>query len=92
MQSVVRITGINNVAHMRYNRHERGVSEESLDHMFRDHKLIGNYTGRRECHVKSYWLTIYKIKGDRLIFERIGSHAELFSNSMGPPLLKRPTP
>jgi len=56
------------------------LSGKPLDQIFRDHKLIGNYKGRRECHVKSDWLLIYKIEEDRLIFERIGSHAELFTN------------
>jgi len=56
------------------------LSGESLDPIFRDHRLIGSYKGRRECHIKSDWLLIYKIEEDRLIFERIGSHAELFSN------------
>ncbi|MBD3370033.1 type II toxin-antitoxin system mRNA interferase toxin, RelE/StbE family [Candidatus Fermentibacteria bacterium] len=56
------------------------LSGKPLDPIFRDHQLIGNYKGRRECHVKSDWLLIYKIEEDRLIFERIGSHAELFTN------------
>jgi len=56
------------------------LSGETLDPIFRDHRLIGNYKGRRECHVKSDWLLIYKIEEDMLIFERIGSHAELFTN------------
>ena len=56
------------------------LSGKPLDPIFLDHKLIGNYKGRRECHVKSDWLLIYKIEEDRLIFERIGSHAELFTN------------
>ena len=50
-----------------------------LDPIFRDHKLTGNYKERRECHVESDWLLIYKQEGDRLVFERIGSHSELFS-------------
>lgn len=56
------------------------LSGELLDPIFKDHKLIGNYKGRRECHVKSDWLLIYKIDDDKLIFERIDSHSELFSN------------
>ena len=56
------------------------VSGKKLDPIFKDHKLIGNYTGRRECHIESDWLLIYKTENDLLIFERIGSHSELFSN------------
>jgi len=55
------------------------LAEEVLDPIFRDHKLTGNYKDRRECHIASDWLLIYKIDGERIIFERIGSHSELFS-------------
>ena len=43
-----------------------------------DHKLTGNYSGRRECHIKPDWLLIYKIDGQGIIFERTGSHSDLF--------------
>lgn len=49
-----------------------------LDPIHRDHKLIGDYQGRRECHIESNWLLIYKIDKDRIIFERTGSHSDLF--------------
>lgn len=55
------------------------LAGEVLDPLFRDHQLVGNYKGRRECHIASDWLLIYKIDGNRMIFERIGSHSELFS-------------
>ncbi len=55
------------------------LSDEVIDPIFRDHKLTGNYKGRRECHIASDWLLIYKIDGERIIFERIGSQTELFS-------------
>jgi mRNA interferase YafQ len=35
------------------------LSGEPLDELHRDHKLIGNYSGRRECHIESDWLLIY---------------------------------
>lgn len=54
------------------------VNEETLDPLHRDHKLVGNWKGRRECHIESDWLLIYKIEADRIIFERSGSHADLF--------------
>ncbi len=56
------------------------TEEEDLDPIHRDHKLIGNWLGRRECHIESDWLLIYKIEDDRIIFERTGSHSDLFSN------------
>ena len=54
------------------------LSGEKLDAIHRDHSLIGNYVGRRECHIESDWLLIYKIDGSNLIFERTGTHSDLF--------------
>ena len=54
------------------------INEEKLELKFRDHKLIGNYIGRRECHIESDWLLVYKIENDKIIFERMGSHSEIF--------------
>jgi len=49
-----------------------------LDAIHRDHKLSGNLVGRRDCHIESDWVLIYRIDGDRLIFERMGTHSDLF--------------
>ena len=38
------------------------VTEEALDAINRDHKLIGNWKGRRECHIESDWLLIYMVE------------------------------
>lgn len=54
------------------------VAGEPLDPIHRDHKLIGNWQGRRECHIESDWLLIYKIGKDSVIFERSGTHSDLF--------------
>ncbi len=54
------------------------VTEEALDAINRDHKLIGNWNGRRECHIESDWLLIYMVESDRVVFERTGSHSDLF--------------
>jgi mRNA interferase YafQ len=54
------------------------IEEEELDPIHRDHKLIGDWLGRRECHIESDWLLIYKIEDERIIFERTGSHSDLF--------------
>jgi len=54
------------------------LSGVSLDEIHKDHKLIGNYSGRRECHLESDWLVIYKTTADKMIFERMGSHSDLF--------------
>ena len=54
------------------------LNEEQLDPIQRDHKLIGNWQGRRECHIESNWLLIYKVEVDRIVFERTGTHTDLF--------------
>ena len=54
------------------------VAEEPLDDIHRDHKLIGNWKGRRECHIESDWLLIYLVESGRVIFERTGTHSDLF--------------
>ena len=51
--------------------------EEPLPPELRDHKLVGTYQGRRECHLAGDWLLIYKIERDTVIFERTGTHSEL---------------
>jgi len=51
---------------------------QPLDPIHKDHKLIGNYQRRRECHIELDWLLIYKIEEERIIFERTGSHSDLF--------------
>ena len=48
------------------------------DSIHRDHKLTGNLIGRRDCHIESDWVLIYRIDGEYLIFERTGTHSDLF--------------
>jgi mRNA interferase YafQ len=54
------------------------VNEIPLPPLNRDHGLIGDYSGCRECHIQGDWLLIYKYKDDTVIFLRTGSHSELF--------------
>jgi len=56
------------------------IDGNKLDALHRDHQLIGSYAGRRECHIEADWLLIYKLEEDRIIFERTGSHADLFKS------------
>lgn len=53
------------------------ANEQTLPPALRDHKLIGNYQDRRECHLAGDWLLIYKVDRESVIFERTGSHSEL---------------
>lgn len=54
------------------------IAEQKPDPIHRDHKLVGDYLGRRDCHIESDWLLIYKIDGKSIIFERMGTHSDLF--------------
>jgi mRNA interferase YafQ len=46
----------------------------------RDHALIGDWNGYRECHLKPDLLLIYQvIEPEILRLARLGSHSELFS-------------
>lgn len=49
-----------------------------LPSKYHDHGLIGNYVSRRECHLEPDWLLIYQPKEEEIIFERIGTHSDLF--------------
>jgi mRNA interferase YafQ len=53
-------------------------NEEPLDQKHRNHKLKRNYQGRWECHVEPDWLLVYCKTKTEIVFERTGSHADLF--------------
>lgn len=72
---------------------KRGLDENKLDEIIKlllqgkplppknkDHNLINNYKGYRECHITPDWLLIYSIdNGINLItLVRTGSHSDLF--------------
>lgn len=54
--------------------------QEQLKDKYRDHALIGNYIGFRECHIEPDWLLIYAINNEELILtaSRTGTHSDLF--------------
>jgi mRNA interferase YafQ len=54
------------------------AAQEQLGERFRDHALVGDWKGFRECHIQPDWLLIYRIDGDELQLARTGSHAQLF--------------
>ena len=59
---------------------EQLLSEKKLEEKYRDHALIGNYFGFRECHILPDWLLIYAINNSELILtaSRTGTHSDLF--------------
>lgn len=54
------------------------IEEKELPKKFKNHKLSGNWKGRFECHLSPDWILIYKIDKRTVIFERTGTHADLF--------------
>lgn len=48
----------------------------------RDHALIGDFAGCRECHIRPDWLLIYRKQEDGVLgllhMVRTGSHSDLF--------------
>jgi len=54
------------------------LQQEKLGPKHKDHILKGRYAGRRECHIEPDWLLIYKRTFDEIIFERTGTHSDLF--------------
>ena len=63
-----------------FNVVEKIANDEALDEKFRDHLLMGNYKGIRECHIEPDFLLIYEKFEDILVLTlvRTGSHSDLF--------------
>ena len=72
---------------------KRGLDENLLDDIIKllknekplpaknkDHMLVGNYRGCRECHITPDWLLIYSVDNgiNLLTLVRTGSHSDLF--------------
>jgi mRNA interferase YafQ len=62
---------------------EKILRGEYLSPKYKPHTLKGNKGGAHECHISFSpdWLLIYKVTSTHVIFERTGSHDELFRNS-----------
>jgi mRNA interferase YafQ len=58
---------------------EQLANNQPLPIQYRDHELIGNYAGTRECHIEPDWLLLYRFVEDtELVLIRTGSHSDLF--------------
>lgn len=55
-------------------------SGQDLPAKNRDHPLVGNFRGCRECHISPDWLLIYRKSETLQILSlvRTGSHSDLF--------------
>lgn len=54
--------------------------QEELPPRHRDHALLGDLEGRRECHIEPDWLLVYKvIEGELMLYAMdTGTHADIF--------------
>lgn len=57
------------------------LNEQPIDERYRDHGLVGNYAGFRECHILPDWLLVYATDKEQLILtvSRTGTHSDLFA-------------
>lgn len=56
------------------------AEEQKLPDKNKDHKLVGDYIGCRECHIQPEWLLVYTVEKSVNILNliRTGSHSDLF--------------
>jgi mRNA interferase YafQ len=56
------------------------LEEKPLHPKHKDHPLVENYAGFRECHILPNWILIYTVDKGRLILtaSRTGTHNDLF--------------
>ena len=57
---------------------EKIISGQQLEAKYRDHVLVGQYRGTRECHIEPDWLLIYELAQRQVVLIRTGTHADLF--------------
>ncbi len=59
---------------------DRLAAGETLEEKYRDHFLVGEYIGFRECHIQPDWLLVYKVIDTELVLflSRTGTHSDLF--------------
>ncbi|MDM8540894.1 type II toxin-antitoxin system YafQ family toxin [Desulfococcaceae bacterium HSG9] len=49
-----------------------------LSEQYDDHPLKRQYKGKRDCHLRPDWISIYAFENDQLVLYRTGAHADLF--------------
>jgi len=55
------------------------LAGEELAARYRDHVLVGQYKGTRECHIEPDWLLIYEVTDTEIVLIRTGTHSDLFA-------------
>ena len=54
------------------------MHDKTMPLKYRDHALVGEWKGYRECHIRPDWLLVYQKQDQELILVRTGSHSDLF--------------
>jgi mRNA interferase YafQ len=54
------------------------IAGQALSLKYRDHPLLGQYAGSRECHIEPDWLLIYELTKSEVVLIRTGTHTDLF--------------
>jgi mRNA interferase YafQ len=56
------------------------VNQLPLESKYRDHALMGNLRGHRDCYLEPDWILMYRIDKNlqEITFVRTGSYADLF--------------
>ena len=54
------------------------IAGQALDPKYRDHALLGQYAGTRECHIEPDWLLVYELTLHEVVLIRTGTHTDLF--------------
>lgn len=54
------------------------ANDLSLPEKYRDHALVNDKHGYRDCHVRPDLILIYAKRENTLILVRLGSHSEIF--------------
>jgi mRNA interferase YafQ len=53
-------------------------NRRAIDPRHRDHSLVGDWRGYRECHIQSDWLLIYRLDDETVYLARTGTHSDPF--------------
>lgn len=57
---------------------DRLLSGEPLEPRHRAHRLSGEWSRSRECHLEPDWLLVWHVDDNALILTRTGTHSDLF--------------
>ena len=57
---------------------DRLLTGKPLGPRNRAHRLAGDRSGSRECHIEPDWLLIWHLDDDILVLVRTGTHSDLF--------------